>query len=107
MGAITGVKVGKHNLGTRASKCKVSVRVGKRKLGARSGRCKLRDILGPAYTNWGPWPRNTNLGPGPGARAGAGKYKDPKICLYEKKKQYQINLGKTCYMTKPFRHSKI
>ena len=24
-----------------------------------------------------------------------------------KKKHYQINLGKTCYMTKPFRHSKI
>ena len=23
------------------------------------------------------------------------------------KKQYQRNLGKTCYMTKPFRHSKI
>ena len=24
-----------------------------------------------------------------------------------RKKQYQINLGKTCYMTNPFRHSKI
>ena len=30
-----------------------------------------------------------------------------KICSYEKKKQYQIKLGKTCYMTKPFRHNKI
>ena len=26
-------------------------------------------------------------------------------CLYNK--QYQINLGKPCYMAKPFRHSKI
>ena len=25
----------------------------------------------------------------------------------KRKKQYQINLGKTCYMTNPFRHSKI
>ena len=28
-------------------------------------------------------------------------------CLHEKKKQNQINLVKTCYMTKPFHHSKI
>ena len=28
-------------------------------------------------------------------------------CLHEKKKQYQINLVKTCYTTKPFRHSRI
>ena len=28
-------------------------------------------------------------------------------CLYEKKKPQLINLVKTCYMTKPFRHSKI
>ena len=28
-------------------------------------------------------------------------------CLYEKKNPQIINLIKTCYMTKPFRHSKI
>ena len=38
LGTITGVRVGKYNLGTRAGKCKVSVTVGKHKLGARAGR---------------------------------------------------------------------
>ena len=66
LGAISWVKVGKYNLGTRAGKCKVSVRVGKHRLGARAGRCKLRAMSGPAYTNWGPGPRNANWGPGPG-----------------------------------------
>ena len=28
-------------------------------------------------------------------------------CLVREKKQYQINLRKTYYMKKPFRHSKI
>ena len=41
METIAGVRVGKYNLGTRASKCKVSVRVGKHKLGARACRYKL------------------------------------------------------------------
>ena len=27
--------------------------------------------------------------------------------IFQRKKQYQKNLGKTCYMTKPFRHSTI
>ena len=29
------------------------------------------------------------------------------VMLAQEKKQYQINLVKTCCMTKPFRHSKI
>ena len=103
LGAISWVKVGKYNLGTRAGKCKVSVRVGKHRLGARAGRCKLRAMSGPAYTNWGPGPRNANWGPGRGR-----EIQRPKnIMSLREKKQYQINLGKTCCMTKPFRHSKI
>ena len=30
-----------------------------------------------------------------------------KNMFVREKKQYQIKLGKTCYMTKPFRHNKI
>ena len=32
---------------------------------------------------------------------------DKNIMFAREKKQYQINLVKTCYMTKPFRRSKI
>ena len=32
---------------------------------------------------------------------------DKNTMFVREKKQYWINLGKTCYMTKPFRHSKI
>ena len=38
---MAGVRVGKYNLGTRASKCKVSAVVGKHKLRARAVRYKL------------------------------------------------------------------
>ena len=30
-----------------------------------------------------------------------------KSIMFERKKQYQKNLGKTCYITRPFRYSKI
>ena len=60
LGAIAGVRVGKYNLGTKASKCKVSVWVSKHKLGTRAGRYKL-----------GARASKYKLG----ARARAGKYK--------------------------------
>ena len=51
MGALGGAKVGKYNLGTRASKYKVFVRVGKHRLGARACKYKFGLVLG--NTNWG------------------------------------------------------
>ena len=51
LGTIGVAKVGKYNLGTRASKCKVFVRVSKHRLGARAGKYKFG--LGLINTNWG------------------------------------------------------
>ena len=69
LGAIAGVRVGKYNLGTKASKCKVSVWVSKHKLGTRAGRYKF-GVRAVKY-KLGARASKYKLG----ARARAGKYK--------------------------------
>ena len=51
LGTIDKARVGKYNIGTRASKCKVFVRVSKHRLSDRAGKYKLG--FGPINTNWG------------------------------------------------------
>ena len=76
---MAGVRVGKYNLGTRASKCKVSVVVGKHKLRARAVRYKLGTRAGKhklgarvGKSTWVPGSVNTNWEQGLGTEQRTG-----------------------------------
>ena len=79
--AISGVRVGKYNLGTRVGKCKVSAMFGNIGWGP-----------GLVDTNWGPRQVNTSWGPGAKQRAGGREIQRPSITKFLRTSFFIVHL---------------